>query len=145
MCVGCAEQSIQEGEGFCPACVGDLLAAVMSERSSLLAEVDRLNTWDGLLSILDRYYPADVMERMPNAPGPHLTLLIREAERLKRERRHLARVADWFSVNPPGTPVPEWCNHGWCDGEPVVGDEDLEESEQAAEAANAQNAPIPPG
>lgn len=68
-----------------------------------------------------------------------------EIERLRRERRlnlfddvlfrHFARAAEWFQDNEGGTPVPEWCFLGWCDGEPMLDEETLIESEKAAEAA----------
>lgn len=37
------------------------------------AEIDRLNTWDGLMSLLDKYYPADVL-------GAYVALLEHEED-----------------------------------------------------------------
>ena len=43
-----------------------------------------------------------------------------EVKRLRKERNHFARVAWWFAEHEPGTPVPEWCELGWCNGEPQI-------------------------
>lgn len=59
--------------------------------------------------------------------------LLGEIERLRREKRYFALVANWFALNQPGVEVPEWCNLVWRSGEPVVDDEQLEISEAAEE------------
>ena len=76
---------------------------------------------------------------LPNALWPEwrvreerIAALTAEVERLKREHRHLARMAWWFAEHPPGTTVPDWCGLAWRSGEPVVEDEELAESEAEA-------------
>jgi len=59
-----------------------------------------------------------------------------EVERLRGERRHLARVAEWLAYHTTGTPVPDWCNLGWSNGEPIVDSEDVKASEAAEEAGD---------
>ena len=63
---------------------------------------------------------------------PEWRAMQEQIERLKREHRHLARMAWWFAEHPPGTTVPDWCGLAWRSGEPVVEDEELAESEAEA-------------
>jgi hypothetical protein len=67
-----------------------------------------------------------------------LDALTNEIEQLRRERRHLARIAWWFAEHEPGTLVPEWCGLSWRDGEPVIEPEEMEESEAEAVGENTR-------
>jgi len=58
-------------------------------------------------------------------------LLLAETDRLQREKRHLARVAHWFTEHEPGAPVPDWCALAWGGGEPFVDPEHVKMSEAA--------------
>jgi hypothetical protein len=48
----------------------------------LIAEIERLHTWDGLMSLLDEYYPEDIFPTMEDRedrdPGPRIISLIRQ-------------------------------------------------------------------
>jgi len=50
---------------------------------ALQLEVERLHTWDGLMSILDAHYPPDVFTGDSADPGARLIALMREVERLR--------------------------------------------------------------
>ena len=50
----------------------------------------------------------------------------KEIERQKRKARCLFLIAEWFAVNEPATPVPEWCYLLWVNGEPYMDDEQME-------------------
>ena len=52
-----------------------------------------------------------------------------EIEQLKREKRHLARVAIWFATHAPGELVPSWCDLAFSNGEPRIEPESLSLSE----------------
>jgi hypothetical protein len=49
----------------------------------LAAEVRRLHTWDGLMSLLDEHYPPDVPLGPDSDPGPRILRLTREVHLLK--------------------------------------------------------------
>ena len=60
----------------------------------LLAEVDRVHTWAGVMSLLDEHYPAAVFPGGGGAdPGPRIIGLIREVDRLTTERDAYGRRA----------------------------------------------------
>jgi hypothetical protein len=58
--------------------------------NDLLAELDRLHTWPGLMSLLDEHYPADVQLGPDDEPGPRILALVREVDRLRKERDEVA-------------------------------------------------------
>lgn len=60
---------------------------------ALQIEVERLHTWDGLMSILDEHYPPDVFVGGSADPGPRLIALMREVERLRAMERRARTVA----------------------------------------------------
>lgn len=60
----------------------------------LLAEVDRLHSWDGLMSLLDEHYPADIFTGSSGDDGPRIIALTREVDRLKAERDRLLAVLE---------------------------------------------------
>lgn len=63
-----------------------------TEIGSLRAELERLHTWAGLMSLLDEHYPADVMTGESGDPGPRIVALVRELEfALKDNERMLAQ------------------------------------------------------
>lgn len=91
----------------------DILARVEEHRSDsprglpwgladeLAAEVTRLHTWDGLMSLLDEHWPADIFPTLPDNPdrdpGPRIISLLRwvdnqraEVERLRGALKGLA-------------------------------------------------------
>lgn len=56
----------------------------------LVAEVERLHTWDGLMSLVDEHYPTSIFPHFAGAPdnpdrdpGPRILSLLREVERLR--------------------------------------------------------------
>lgn len=51
--------------------------------NAALDEIDRLRSWDGLMSILDDHYPADVFDGSSGDPGPRIIVLIREIDRIR--------------------------------------------------------------
>ena len=48
-------------------------------------EVERLQTWAGLMEALDRLYPPDVVDGSSGDPGPRIVVLCREVERLQAQ------------------------------------------------------------
>lgn len=66
--------------------------------SDLLAAYDGLWTWDGLLSILDKHYPADIFPTLPDRvdrdPGPRIVSLIRALSAAVAERDRLAAAGE---------------------------------------------------
>ena len=57
--------------------------------SELLAEVERLHTWDGLMSLLDEHWPDDIFPTLRDDasrdPGPRIVSLLRWVEQLNVE------------------------------------------------------------
>lgn len=62
---------------------------VMAEydRRGAEAEVRRLHTWDGLMSLLDAHYPPDVPLGPDSDPGPRILRLTRELDAIRRRVR----------------------------------------------------------
>lgn len=50
------------------------------------AGADHFRNWDGLLSILDEVYPADVFTGVSGDPGPRIIVLLREINALRGDR-----------------------------------------------------------
>jgi hypothetical protein len=57
----------------------------------LVAEVERLHAWDGLMSLVDEHYPTDIFPHFAGVPdnpdrdpGPRILSLLREIERLRK-------------------------------------------------------------
>ncbi len=65
--------------------------ATNDELSRLKEEVERLNTWDGLMSLVDEHYPSDIFDGSSGDPGPRMVVLLREVT-LAREERDSARA-----------------------------------------------------
>jgi hypothetical protein len=53
---------------------------------TLIAELRRLHSWDGLMSLLDEHWPDDIFPTLPDDdqrdPGPRIVSLLRWVERL---------------------------------------------------------------
>jgi len=49
----------------------------------LIAEIRRLNTWPGIMSVVDKHYPADVFTGASGDPGPTIVALMREITTLR--------------------------------------------------------------
>lgn len=62
---------------------GDVNQIIGEDVPALVAEVERLNTWDGLVSLIDERYPADVMDGSTKDAGPRIVVLVREVARLQ--------------------------------------------------------------
>jgi hypothetical protein len=64
------------------------------DRRALLAEVDRLHSWGGLMSLVDEHYPADIFprgeDREDRDTGPRIISLLAEVDRLNKENDALA-------------------------------------------------------
>lgn len=90
------------------------------ERDAARAEVERLNTWDGLLSTLDGHWPESIFPTKPDDPkrdeGPRIASLIRwvqkeraradhaEAELAKRRQESIDEIAQkdrWWNECRP--------------------------------------------
>lgn len=56
----------------------------------LVAEVERLHSWDGLISLVDEHYPADIFPTEPDRdtrdPGPRIISLLRVCDELRSAR-----------------------------------------------------------
>jgi len=63
------------------------VAAARSLVPELIAEVERLHSWDGLMSLLDEHYPEDIFPTMADRddrdPGPRIISLLRMLDRAK--------------------------------------------------------------
>lgn len=60
----------------------------------LLAEVARLHTWAGLMSLLDQHYPPDTFDGSSGDPGPRIIALTREVGRLRDLNAELSETLD---------------------------------------------------
>lgn len=69
-------------EGYCEKC-GRVSILHDSCEPCPFCEVERLNTWAGLMSLLDTHYPPDLVDGSSGDPGPRTIVLIREVDRLK--------------------------------------------------------------
>ena len=82
----------------------------------LAAEVERLNTWGGLMSLLDKYYPADVFDGLSGDEGPNTITLIRAVDKLRAEvdrmKANLLRKARLYQADD-GSPGPLSNQWGW--------------------------------
>jgi len=61
--------------------------------ADLEAEVERSQTWAGLMATLDRYYPADLVTGESGDPGPRIVVLVRAVDRLHAAIRQLYLTA----------------------------------------------------
>jgi len=75
---------------------GDFIAHARTDIPALVAEIDRLRSWKGLLSILDELYPDDIpiVSQPEHGPGPHLVWALRQIDRLRRLRSELETIRE---------------------------------------------------
>jgi hypothetical protein len=79
----------------------DALTASADDVPALLAEVDRLHSWEGLMSLLDEHWPEDIFPTVEDSGdrdwGPRIVSLLRWVDRLRTEATQreelLAKVA----------------------------------------------------
>jgi hypothetical protein len=77
--------------------------AICEAADTLAAEVRRLHTWNGLMSLLDEHYPADVMTGESGDPGPRILALVRALDERDRQivqqaERMRALGEDWLAA-----------------------------------------------
>lgn len=65
--------------------IPDLIAYVLF----IEAENERLQTWDGMMSVLDEHYPADVFDGSSGDPGSRIVSLMREVDLLREREKQL--------------------------------------------------------
>lgn len=67
----------------------EFVAAARSLVPELIAEVERLHSWDGLMSLLDEHWPEDIFPTLPDTdrrdPGPRIVSLLRWVDKLKAQ------------------------------------------------------------
>lgn len=70
--------------------------ATVRDLRLLLAELDRLHTWEGLMSLLDRHWPEDLFPKRHDIdesdPGPCVVSLLRWLDELQTDNRRIADV-----------------------------------------------------
>lgn len=80
---------------------GDFIAEARSLIPALLAEVERLHSWQGLMSLLDEHYPETIFptteDREDRDSGPRITSLLRNVDKLEKELAHQRRLKEYFS------------------------------------------------
>jgi len=54
------------------------------ENTDLRAEIDRLHTWAGLMSLLAEHYPPEVFDGSSSDPGSMVVRLTRQLDSLRR-------------------------------------------------------------
>jgi hypothetical protein len=59
---------------------------------ALRAEIARLNSWDGMMSILDKHYPESVFDGSSGDDGPRMIVMLRLIDKPRAEVEHLRRV-----------------------------------------------------
>lgn len=68
----------------------EFIAAARTLVPELVAEVERLHSWDGLISLVDEHYPADIFPTEPDRdtrdPGPRIISLLRVCDELRSAR-----------------------------------------------------------
>lgn len=83
-----------------------LVADLISLAESQAAEIQRLHSWDGLMSILDGHYRESVFpteaDNPDRDPGPRIISLIRN---LDRRTKQLAAIREINSLKLPGMQV----------------------------------------
>lgn len=67
----------------------EFIAAARTLVPELVAELERLHSWDGLMELLDEHWPEDIFPTMPDTdrrdPGPRIVSLLRMVDRLRAE------------------------------------------------------------
>ena len=88
------DRLVEQARELRPAATGEAAYQFLSEAPGLLAgladAVEQLQTWDGLMSLLDEHYPSDVFVGGESSdPGPRIVGLVRE---LDAERARVAAL-----------------------------------------------------
>jgi hypothetical protein len=78
----------EEDDGAGGGIAGDVWL-LAQQRDQARAEVDRLHSWQGLMSLLDEHYPAHIFTGESGDEGPRVLALVREVDRLQHEQRLL--------------------------------------------------------
>ena len=86
----------------------------------LLGELERLSSWDGLMSVLDEHYPADVFNGSSGDPGARIVVLVREIDRLRAALRKHGTHA-WTCHHNPAASWSGPCSCGWAEIEKESG------------------------
>lgn len=83
---------------------GDHLSGLTADEvGKLLDEVERLHTWNGLMSQLDRHYPPDVFDGSSGDPGPRIIALTRGIDRLRAQLAEIGETREeWRAEQPSG-------------------------------------------
>lgn len=80
----------------------DQLTVSEHERGLLLAEVERLHSWDGLISLLDEHWPEDIFPTGVHSEsrdlGPRIVSLVRWVERLTSEGVAASERRDYYKT-----------------------------------------------
>jgi hypothetical protein len=70
--------------------------ATVRDMGLLLTELDRLHTWDGLMSLLDKHWPEGLFPKRHDIdesdPGPCIVSLLRWLDELQADNRRMADV-----------------------------------------------------
>lgn len=84
--------------GACEAAQAHARAVINAVRPVLLAELDRLHSWDGLMSLLDEHWPEDLHPTLDDDnqrdPGPRIVSLLRRVDRLRKELAESTTLAE---------------------------------------------------
>ncbi|APU93074.1 hypothetical protein SEA_BUBBLES123_77 [Mycobacterium phage Bubbles123] len=76
----------------------EFIASARSLVPELIAEVERLHTWDGLMELLDEHWPADIFPTLPDDdkrdPGPRIISLLRWVSRLRAQETRIRKLAE---------------------------------------------------
>lgn len=83
LCGSCHEAWIGVPASSCPYC----------RANKAEAEVEQLQTWKGLMEILDKHYPADLVDGSSGDPGPRLIVALRALDQLRTDR---AVLVNWI-------------------------------------------------
>lgn len=67
----------------------DAIRSAADTIEQLQKQVEKLQTWDGLMGTLDKLYPEDVVPTLPDSetrdPGARIVSLLRKVEKLRAE------------------------------------------------------------
>lgn len=70
----------------------EVARAIMPE---LVAEIERLHSWDGLMELLDEHWPEDIFPTLPDTdkrdPGPRIVSLLRMVDQLRQSAEVVGR------------------------------------------------------
>lgn len=78
--------------------------AVEESQSRLVAEeeLQRLRSWEGLMSLLDAHYPPDIFGGASGDPGPRIVALTRQVDRLRRRMDAALQLLEAVDDLPAG-------------------------------------------